>query len=100
MRTVTVRDVDGNDLATACLRPESDGPRLTLDRVLAGKGRLLHHYFGKGLRAVMLDTAEFRLRGTLSTQWLGAERRWFVDLQPVMIPIREDVRRPWERPGA
>jgi hypothetical protein len=89
VRTVTLRDSDGNDLATALLSLENAGPRLALERVLAGRGTLLRHYFGKGLRAVMLESGDFRLRGKLSTRWAGGERVWFVELQPVVVQSGE-----------
>ena len=89
MRTVIVRDVDGRPLARAFLSTTNDGPRVNLDRVLEGKGELLSHYFGKGLRAVLLESGDFRLRGMLSTRWLGSERGWFIDLRPVRFSVGE-----------
>lgn len=82
VRSVTLRDLDGTELASALLRDGPDGRRLSLERVVAGKGRLLHHYFGDGRRIVLLDLGDVQFRGVLSTMWLGAERRWFVDLPP------------------
>lgn len=93
MGSVTIRDLDGRDLAIAVLRDAPDGRRLCIDRVVAGKGRLLQHYFGKGLRAVLLDSETFRLRGQLSTRWLDAERRWFVELNPAAAPFDSNVDR-------
>ncbi len=83
VQQVMVRDLDGAVLATAILQEIPDGPRLSLHRVVSGKGRLLQHYFARGLRAVTIDSGEFQLRGVLSTRWLNAERRWFVELRPL-----------------
>lgn len=80
MQSVIVRDLDGVALAVAVLEDCQDGRRLVLGRVVTGKGRLLNHYFGKGLREVLLDSREFRLRGVLSTRWVDTERRWFVEM--------------------
>lgn len=82
MRTVTVHSLDGKALATALLQGVPGGQTLSLDRVIAGKGELLHHYFSDGLRIVLLDLDGLRSTGVLSTRWLNGERRWFVELRP------------------
>jgi hypothetical protein len=82
VKIVTVRDLEGAALAVAVLGDVPEGSRIPLERVVTGKGRLLHHYFGRGCREVLLDSEEFRFRGLLSTRWVEAERRWFVELPP------------------
>jgi hypothetical protein len=83
MRNVTISKIDGDVLARAVLSDVAGGPKLSIDKVVAGKGRLLHHYFGQGLRSVRLESGDFQLNGSLSTQWCGSERRWFVELRPI-----------------
>jgi len=85
MRNVIVRKPDGAVLATVVLSDVTGGLKLAVDRVIAGKGQLLHHYFGQGLREVLLDSGDFKLNGVLSTRWLDSERRWFVELRPAGV---------------
>jgi hypothetical protein len=82
MRNVTISRIDGDVLARVVLSDLAGGPKLSIDKVVTGKGRLLHHYFGQGLRSVRLEAGDFQLNGTLSTRWCGSERRWFVELRP------------------
>lgn|GEM_PF-1385273 len=78
-RACEVLDEQGSFLAAAVMRPADGGRALLLSRV-AGKGRLLSYYFGRGGRRVFIETGEFRLRGRLRTRWLENERLWIVDL--------------------
>lgn len=81
---------DGLDLATALVEPGDDPMTVTLARVISGKGRLLQYYFGAGRRAVLIDKGTLQLHGTLRTKWTGAERRWYIHMQPAgaQAPIR------------
>jgi hypothetical protein len=75
---------DGRDLATAIVESGQDSMTVTLARVVDGKGRLLQYYFGAGRRAVLLDKGALQLHGTLRTKWMGAERRWYIHMQPAV----------------
>jgi hypothetical protein len=66
---------------------------LTIDRVIQGKGRLLHYYFGQGRRTVHLEEGDFLLTGTLATKWLEAERLWMISLARPGSPILPAIRR-------
>lgn len=77
---LTIRDGDGQQLATALADASPSSGELVIQRVVQGKGHLLHHYFGRGLRMVLVDSGDSQLHGTLSTRWLGAERQWIVRL--------------------
>lgn len=76
----TIRDGNGQELATALADTSASTGEMVIQRVVRGKGHLLHHYFGRGLRAVLIDSGESQLHGVLSTRWLGAERQWIVRL--------------------
>jgi hypothetical protein len=80
----TILDGEGNELAVAVVSAGEETGGLAVERVLQGKGRLLEYYFGRGLRTVLVDCGEFRLRGTLQTRWLGQERLWQVRLNPLV----------------
>ena len=82
MRNATVCQSDGAVLATVVLADASSELTLSIDRVVAGKGQLLHHYFGQGLRSVLLKSGDFKFHGLFSTTWGDSERRWFVELRP------------------
>lgn len=80
--TAMVRIVSdtGEELATATLRKSSDDLTLAVEHVVHGKGRLFSYYFSQGRRSVMIESGDFRLNGTIVTQWAGAERLWRVRL--------------------
>lgn len=81
MKNATIRDLDGAALANVVLDDHADGPRLAVGRVSGGKAKLLGHYFGKGLRQVLLDSGDFEFRAVLSTMWKGTSRQWFLELR-------------------
>lgn len=70
----------GEELATATLRTGSNDLTLAIERVAHGKGRLFSYYFSQGRRSVLIESGDFRLNGTIATQWAGAERLWQVRL--------------------
>lgn len=72
---------DGAELARALLHEAPDPVVLLVERVTAGKGRLLHYYFGEGRRHVTAELGDFRLRGNLRTRWQDGERRWEIQLR-------------------
>lgn len=76
----TIRDGNGEELATALADTSASTGEMVIQRVVRGKGHLLHHYFGRSLRMVLVDSGESQLHGVLSTRWLGAERQWIVRL--------------------
>ncbi len=78
---LTLFSDSGKELAIGTVRPGNIGQTLELDRVVQGKGQLLHYFFGRGKRAVIVEAGDFRLRGMLATQWLGQERLWQVTLE-------------------
>ncbi len=78
---ITLLSDSGRELAAGTVRPGHSGQTLELDHVVRGKGQLLHYFFGRGKRAVIVEAGDFRLRGTLATRWLGQERRWEVALE-------------------
>ena len=80
---ITICDRGGRTLAVARPCPPAGDLRLTIDRVLSGKGVLLSYFFGRGLRDVAVHVGMLRLKGRLSTRWTDTERLWFVDLQPL-----------------
>jgi len=73
---------DGAELAIGLVHNAPDPVVLLLDRITAGKGRLLRYYFGEGRRHVVADLGDFRLRGNLRTHWQDGERRWEIQLRP------------------
>ena len=81
LKNATIRDLDGVALASVVLDDHSDGPRLSVGRVAGGKPKLLGHYFGKGLRQVLLDSGDFQFLAILSTAWKGTSRQWFLELR-------------------
>ena len=83
MEPVVIRGLDGEDFAVAIPLTGAGEPVLTFNRVLVGKGRLLHAYFLEGLRLVAVDCGEFQLRGALSTHWVADHRVWQVDLRSI-----------------
>ncbi len=82
MKQATISNGQGELLAEVELEDNTMYPRLSVRRVVAGKGRLLHHYFGNGQRDVVLSLDEFRFAARLSTSWVASERRWSVELTP------------------
>jgi hypothetical protein len=80
--TAMVRIVSdtGEELATATLRKGADDLTLAVEHVVHGKGRLFSYYFSQGRRSVAIESGDFRLNGTIATQWAGAERLWRVRL--------------------
>lgn len=79
----TIQDADGNELASVNLSAVHAAMKaLIIQRVRHGKGRLLHYYFNRGGRAVVVLAGEFALPGTLATSWPGHERLWAVRLNP------------------
>lgn len=83
---------DGNELAVGVLTQTSGAATLTIDRVTAGKGRLLRYYFGEGRRHVVAELGEFRLRGNLQTCWQDGERRWEIRLRAVRPTYNGDLQ--------
>ena len=77
---LTIRDGEGQELATALADTSPITREVVIQRVVHGKGHLMQHYFGRGLRAVLVDSGETQLHGILSTRWVGAERQWIVRL--------------------
>ena len=75
---------DGHELAVATLR-ETERELLSIERVIRGKGRLLHYYFGEGRRMVHIESGAFILTGTIRTRWTGAERRWHIKLAGPLV---------------
>ncbi len=73
---------DGAELAIGLVHNAPDPVVLLLDRITAGKGRLLHYYFGEGRRHVVADLGDFHLRGNLRTRWQDGERLWEIQLRP------------------
>jgi hypothetical protein len=95
-RTAMVKIVsdNGEELATATLRKGSDDLTLAVERVVHGKGRLFSYYFSQGRRSVMIESGDFRLNGTIVTQWAGAERLWQVRLiHPAELRQAADTAR-------
>lgn len=76
---VTIVSDTGEVLATATLRRGKNDLTLAVERVVHGKGRLFR-YFSQGRRSVMIESGDFRLNGTIATEWAGAERLWQVRL--------------------
>ena len=77
---------DGNELAIATLR-QTEHELLSIERVVRGKGSLLHYYFGEGRRIVHVESGNFILTGTIRTQWTGGERLWYIKLAvPLAAP--------------
>ena len=83
MDFVNVCEPGGKLLARATAGPVDGEGAFLLERVAAGKGRLLGYYFGRGNRAVEVESGDFRLRGSLRTSWAANERRWKVQMQPL-----------------
>ncbi len=77
---VTIVSDTGEKLAMATLRTGSNDLTLAIEHVVRGKGRLFSYYFSQGRRSVMIESGDFRLNGTIATQWAGAERLWQVRL--------------------
>lgn len=78
---------DGAELALGVLNNAENPVVLVVDRVTAGKGRLLHYYFGEGRRHVVAEVGEFRLRGDLRTHWQDGERRWEIQLRAAQLDV-------------
>lgn len=95
---VTLRDTEGNELATCVEQPVAGSRKLLMSRVVRGNGNLLKHYFAEGLRYVDVESGGFLLRGMLETSWLGCERQWIVRLTPltaestIIVPANESQR--------
>ena len=79
---VTIVSDTGEALATATLRKGGDDLTLAVERVVRGKGRLFGYYFSQGRRWVTVESGNFRLNGTITTEWAGAERLWQIRLVP------------------
>ncbi|HEY5476603.1 MAG TPA: hypothetical protein VIK11_07785 [Tepidiformaceae bacterium] len=87
---ITLLSDSGKELATGMLKAGRADRTLELDRVIRGKGQLLHYFFGRGRRAVLVEVGDFRLRGVLATRWIGSERLWQVALE-VPRPVRSPI---------
>ena len=91
---------NGAELAVGLLNTAADTAVLTVERVTAGKGRLLRYYFGEGRRHVVAEIGDFCLRGNLQTRWQDGERRWEIRLRtaatgdPADHPRLQDVPVP------
>ncbi|MBI2767613.1 MAG: hypothetical protein HYX53_17080 [Chloroflexi bacterium] len=70
---------DGQPLACVTLEL-SETRQLLVERVISGKSDLLRYYFVEGRHDVLVDLGAVRLRGVLTTRWVGSERRWWVRL--------------------
>jgi hypothetical protein len=81
--TVRIQDAAGAVLAYVTLEPCPAGKHLRVERVVAGKGRLLSHYFVRGCRDVFLCPEPFRIPARLSTRWLGHMREWTLELRHI-----------------
>src|SRR5665647_2015928 len=92
LKNATIRDLKGEALAKVVLDERSEGPRLSVGRVTAGKGKLLGHYFGSGLRQVLLESGEFQFPAILSTDWKGESRQWFLELRAPEYAMEPIVR--------
>lgn len=77
-----IRDKSGQKLAIVLLSPPEDEQTIPIQRVIEGKGSLLHYYFGRGMREVTIESETFRLPGVLRTNWAKNERKWRVALDP------------------
>lgn len=97
---ITLLSDSGERLAIGILRAGRAGRILELERILQGKGHLLQYFFGRGKRAVIVESGEFTLRGTLATRWLEEQRLWQVVLEyprPTPIVVREVANVPAPR---
>ena len=99
LKDATIRDLEGSALANVVLDEHSEGPRLSVGRVRVGKGNLLSHYFGKGLRQVVLESGEFQFQAILSTAWKGASRQWFLELRTPEDAMGPIVQRQYDKHG-
>lgn len=87
---ITLLSDSGEKLATGTLRAGRADRTLEFDRIARGKGHLLQYFFGRGKRAVIVESGDFRLRGVLATRWLEQERLWQVALEQPR-PVRTVV---------
>jgi hypothetical protein len=97
---ITLLSDSGMELATGTFRSGRADRTLEFDRIVRGKGHLLHYFFGRGKRAVIVESGEFRLRGILATRWLGQERLWQVSLEeprPVRTIVAATIDLPQRR---
>lgn len=83
-------DPDGACIAEATLEVPQNGTTARLLRVKRGSG-LLHYYFGRGRRWVLVDTPDGKVKGRLHTRWEGIRRTWEVTLQ---VPSRVAIDTP------
>ncbi|HKS92144.1 MAG TPA: hypothetical protein VJQ83_09475, partial [Tepidiformaceae bacterium] len=90
---------DGAELALGVLNNAENPVVLVVDRVTAGKGRLLHYYFGEGRRHVVAEVGEFRLRGDLRTHWQDGERRWEIQLRAAQLDVHPSAPPAAARPA-
>lgn len=82
VRDARILAEDGTLLTAAAARFDDSGEPAVLCAV-ESRGALLSYYFGRGKRRVLLDVGEFRLRGTLATDWARGARLWNIALTPI-----------------
>lgn len=76
----SIYDPDGERIAEATLELPVNGTTASLRHVKKGAA-LLHFYFGRQQRWVLVDTPDGCVRGRLHTRWEGARRMWEITLQ-------------------
>ena len=83
-RMLTIFDADGRPLAEAetSLDP---GSQLLLLADVEQPASLLHYYFGRGDHRVMLELDGVLVHGTIGTQWAGARRDWWVEIEAPVL---------------
>lgn len=92
---------DGRELAEVTLTPgRQETGDAAIVRISHGSGSLLRYYFEQGRRTVELDFGETRLKGTLSTRWIGGGRQWGIRLGDDHSRPTEGAARPERVPAA
>jgi len=83
---VRVLDTDGTPLTSAVAASVGADGAIILDEV-DEPGTLVHYYFGRGERMVVMELPELTVEGTLETWWLGGERTWQIYLDHPLVML-------------
>lgn len=89
-QTIRVLDADGTPLTTAMARAEDDDGAVVLTEI-DDPGTMIHYYFGRGQRLVMLETPALRpyqpIEGALETWWIAGARVWKVYVDRPLVTL-------------
>ena len=93
---VTVRNTEGALLTEAEVRLEG-GSRVIALAEVREPGALLHYFFGRSGRQVIVEVGAQRLVAQLETRWQGSDRLWLIKTQ---APLTRRSQPPSESPAA